>query len=257
LDIVRMLRNGQQDPVKLVIIKFHTKEDLAGAIGRKYECDSLAFISFMTNSDSLRKYNLDSNTVMTTLFPDTYTYYWNTTPGKIFAKFRTRYQSFWTEQRRKQAAAHGLNPQTAYILASIVEEETNKKEDKGKIASVYLNRLAKGMKLGADPTVKFALRNFGLKRIYEKYTLVASPYNTYQNYGLPPGPICTPSDETVQAVLESPQTKYLYFVAQPNLTGYSNFAETYAEHLKYAKEYQQFLDKFMQQKSATNNNLAH
>lgn len=257
LEIMRMLRNGQQEPVKLVIIKFRTREDIASVVGRKFECDSLSFISFLNNPDSLKKYNLDTSTVMTTVFPDTYTYFWNTTPGRIFSKFRTRYQSFWTEERKRQAAAHGLNPQTAYILASIVEEETNKKEDKSKIASVYLNRLSKGMKLGADPTVKFAMRNFGLKRIYEKYTLVASPYNTYQNYGLPPGPICTPSAETVEAVLEAPDTKYLYFVAKPDLSGYSNFAETYAEHLKYAKEYQQFLDKLMQQKNGASDNLAH
>jgi len=257
LDIIRMLRNGQQEPVKLVIIKFRTKEDLASVVGRKFECDSLSFIHFLNNPDSLKRYNLDSNTVMTTLFPDTYTYFWNTTPGRIFTKFRTRYQAFWTEARRQQAAAHGLNPQTAYILASIVEEETTKKDDKGKIASVYLNRLSKGMKLGADPTVKFALRNFGLKRIYEKYTQTESPYNTYRNYGLPPGPICTPSAETVEAVLEAPDTKYLYFVAKPDLSGYSNFAETYTEHMKYAKEYQQFLDKLMEQKNAANDNLAH
>lgn len=249
LEIVRMLRNGQQEPVKLVIIKFHTKEDLASVVGRKFECDSLSFISFLNNTDSLKKYGLDSNTVMTAVFPDTYTYFWNTTPGRIFTKFRTRYQSFWTPERKQQASAHGLNPQTAYILASIVEEETNKKEDKSNIASVYLNRLAHGMKLGADPTVKFAMRNFGLKRIYEKYTLTASPYNTYQNYGLPPGPICTPSAETVEAVLNAPDTKYLYFVAKPDLSGYSNFSETYAEHMKYAKEYQQFLDKWQQQKN--------
>ena len=113
------------------------------------------------------------------------------------------------------------------------------------------------MKLGADPTVKFAMRNFGLKRIYEKYTQTESPYNTYRNYGLPPGPICTPSAETVEAVLEAPDTKYLYFVAKPDLSGYSNFAETYTEHMKYAKEYQQFLDKLMEQKSGASNNLAH
>jgi UPF0755 protein len=250
VQIIRMLRNGQQEPVKLVIIKFHTKEDLASAIGRKFECDSLAFIQFLNDPDSLRKYHLDSNTVMTTVLPDTYTFFWNTTPGRIFGKFRTRYQSFWTDDRKRQAATHGLNPQTAYTLASIVEEETNQSGDKGKIASVYLNRLSKGMRLAADPTVKFALRNFGLKRIYEKYTQVESPYNTYKNAGLPPGPICTPSAETIEAVITAHDTKYLYFVAKPGFSGYSNFAETYPEHLKYAKEYQQFLDKWMQQKAA-------
>ncbi|HEY4147545.1 MAG TPA: endolytic transglycosylase MltG [Chitinophagaceae bacterium] len=249
LNIVRMLRNGQQDPVKLVIIKFRTKEDIASVVGRKFECDSLSFINFLNDPDSMKHYGLDTNTVMTTVFPDTYTYFWNTTPGKIFAKFRTRYQAFWTPGRRKEATAHGLNPQTAYILASIVEEETNASGDKGKIASVYLNRLSTGMKLAADPTVKYAMRNFGLKRIYEKYTKTESPYNTYLNTGLPPGPICTPSAETIDAVLNAPGTKYLYFVAKPDFSGYSNFSENYQEHMKFAKEYQQFLDKLAEQKA--------
>ncbi len=130
-----------------------------------------------------------------------------------------------------------------------MEEETNAAADKGKIASVYLNRLSSGMKLAADPTVKYAMRNFGLKRIYDKYTKTESPYNTYLNIGLPPGPICTPSAVTIDAVLNAPNTKYLYFVAKPDFSGYSNFSENYQEHMKFAKEYQQFLDKLAEEKA--------
>ncbi|HTB26799.1 MAG TPA: endolytic transglycosylase MltG, partial [Puia sp.] len=144
-----------------------------------------------------------------------------------------------------KAADHHLNRITSYILASIVEEETTRKDDKPKIASVYLNRLASGMRLSADPTVKFALRRFDLKRVYEKYLLIESPYNTYLNAGLPPGPICTPSIESMDAVLNAPQTNYYYFVAKPDFSGYSNFAETYTEHIKNAKEYQKALDEQM------------
>jgi len=248
VNIVRMLKNGQQDPVNLVITKLRTKEDFAAMIGRKFECDSASFMAFLNNADSLKEYHLDSNTVMTAIFPNTYTYFWNTTPSKIFAKLHNSYESFWNSERLAKAEEHQLNPQTAYILASIVEEETLKREDKAKIASVYLNRIEKGMRLSADPTVKFALRDFGLKRVYEKHLAVESPYNTYKVMGLPPGPICTPSAQTIDAVITSPKTNYLYFVARPNLDGYSNFAETYEEHLKYAKEYQQALDKLMQQK---------
>lgn len=257
VNILRMLKNGLQDPVNLVITKLRTREDLASMVGRKFECDSASFMAYISSPDSLRKFKLDSNTVMTSVFPDTYTYFWNTTPAKIFAKLRSNYETFWTTERITEAKDHGLNPQTAYTLASIVEEETLKKEDKGKIASVYLNRLAKGMRLSADPTVKFALRQFGLKRIYEKHLAVESPYNTYKVAGLPPGPICTPSAQTIDAVLASPKTDYLYFVAKASLDGYSNFAATYEEHLKYAKEYQQALDKIMEQKKAANNNLVH
>jgi UPF0755 protein len=257
LNIVRMLKNGQQEPVNLVITKLRTKEDFASLVGRKFECDSTAFIHFLNNSDTLKKYGLDSNTVITTVFPDTYTYFWNTTASKIFAKLRNKYEEFWTSRRTQEASEHGLTPLTAYILASIVEEETVKKEDKGKIASVYLNRMAKGMKLAADPTVKFALRDFGLKRIYEKHLAVESPFNTYKVNGLPPGPICTPSPETIDAVLTSPKTNYVFFVAKADFTGYSNFAESYKEHLKFAKEYQQALDKLILQKKPVNDNLAH
>ena len=245
LNILKMLRNGRQTPVNLVITKLRTREDLAGMIGRKFECDSSAFMRFMNNTDTLRSYALDTNTVMTMVFPNTYTYFWNTTPSRIFKKMEAAAQAYWTPARLQQAEAHHLDRVTAYILASIVEEETTRREDKPKIASVYLNRIASGMRLSADPTVKFALRRFDLKRVYEKYLLIESPYNTYRNTGLPPGPICTPSMESLDAVLNAPQTKYLYFVAKPDFSGYSNFAETFPEHLKYAKEYQKALDEQM------------
>ena len=245
LNILKMLRNGRQVPVNLVITKLRTKEDLAGMIGRKFECDSAAFIRFLNNSDTLSVYTLDTNTVMTMVFPNTYTYYWNTTPSRIFKKMELAARAFWTPERIRQASARHLTPVTAYILASIVEEETTRKTDKPKIASVYMNRIATGMRLSADPTVKFALRRFDLKRVYEKYLVVESPYNTYRYAGLPPGPICTPSMESLEAVLNAPETRYYYFVAKPDFSGYSNFAETYSEHLKNAKEYQKALDEEM------------
>ncbi|MHA4811824.1 endolytic transglycosylase MltG [Flavitalea flava] len=245
LTLVRMLRNGRQSPVHLVITKLRTRENLASLLGKRFESDSSDFFSFISNKDSLAPFGVDSNTVMTIVFPDTYTYFWNTPPSAIFRKMFTEYNAWWTPERRQQAQTKGLTPATAYILASIVEEETRAKSDKAKIASVYLNRMAKGMRLGADPTIKFALRNFELKRIYKKYLQVESPYNTYINSGLPPGPICTPSKQTLEAVLEAPKTEYLYFVAKPDLLGYSNFAVTYKEHLEFAKEYQKALDEQM------------
>ena len=246
-EIARMLRNGRQTPVNLVITKLRTKEDLASAIGRRFECDSTSVIDFLENNDTLKKYGLDSNNVMASVFPDTYTYFWNTTPSRIFKKLHTTCQNFWTDQRKQQARQRNLDPVSAYVLASIVEEETNKQEDKPLIASTYLNRISKGMKLSADPTIKFAMRNFELKRIYDKYLLVESPYNTYKYPGLPPGPICTPTTETIDAVLHSPKTTYLYFVAKPDFSGYSNFSETFEKHLKYAQEYQKALDSLMRQ----------
>jgi len=245
LNILKMLKNGRQTPVNLVITKLRTREDLAGMIGRKFECDSADFMRFLNNTDTLKAYGLDTNTFMTMVFPNTYTYYWNTTPSRIFKKMEAAARTYWTPERLKDAEAHHLNRITAYILASIVEEETTRKDDKPKIASVYINRIGSGMRLAADPTVKFALRRFDLKRVYEKYLLVESPYNTYRNAGLPPGPICTPSTESMDAVLNAPETRYFYFVAKPDFSGYSNFAETYPEHIKNAKEYQKALDEQM------------
>ncbi len=243
--ILRMLRNGRQTPVNIVITKLRTKEDLASMIGKKLECDSLSFMQLLGNSDSMRSYGVDTNTAMTVIFPNTYTYFWNTTPSKVFRKFFNAYKAYWTPQRIEESHQHNLNPQTAYILASIVEEETTKKEDKGNVASVYMNRLSKGIKLSADPTVKFAMHNFELKRVYDKYLLTESPYNTYKYVGLPPGPICTPSEETLNAVLTAPKTNYLFFVAKPDFSGYSNFSENYTQHLQYARLYQKALDEQM------------
>jgi UPF0755 protein len=242
VNIIRMLRNGRQAPVHLLITRVRTRQGLSSMIGRKFECDSVSMMRFFENNDSLAPFGLDSNTFMTAILPNTYSFFWNTTPSAIFRKMFATYKSWWTPQRLQLAQEQGLTPATAYILASIVEEETNAQGDKGKIASVYLNRLHKGMKLSADPTVKFALGDFELKRIYDKYTKVESPYNTYRNTGLPPGPICTPSEQTLEAVLEAPKTDYLFFVAKPDFSGYSNFAVTYTEHMQNAKAYQKALD---------------
>ena len=251
--IIKTLKSGRQTPVNLVINKLRTKEDFAMKIAASFECDSTSVINFINNNDSLAAFNLDSNTVMTAVVPNTYSLIWNTSFPKIFRRLYNEQQKFWNDERKKKAAAAGLTPQQVYTLASIVEEETNKEEDKGKIASVYINRINKGMRLGADPTVKFALKDFGLKRIYEKHLRVQSPYNTYLNSDLPPGPICTPSAKTIDAVLNAPATGYLYFVAKPDLNGYSNFAFTYEEHLRFAKAYQQALDTLMLKKAGAIN----
>lgn len=248
MDIARILRNGAQAPVKLIITKFRTKEQLAGFLGRKMEIDSADVVSYYT--DSLQSFGFDSNTVMAMLYPNTYTYFWNAPVHTIFDKFYAEYKKVWTDERRNQARKLGLTPTQAYTLASIVEEETNALDEKDTIASVYLNRLNRGMKLQADPTVKFAMKDFTLKRIYLKYLSVESPYNTYMNTGLPPGPICTPSLQTLDAVLQSPQTDYLYFVAKSDFSGRHVYTATYNEHLKVARKFQQALTIEQQKRAA-------
>lgn len=248
LSLIRKLKSGAQSPVKLVINKLRTKEDLASKIGKNFECDSTEVINFITNNDSLRPYKLDTNSVMTTVIPNTYLLQWNGSFKKLFARLKSEQETFWTAERKEKAAAKKLTTAQVYTMASIVEEETNKPEDKLLIASVYRNRIASGQKLEADPTVKYAMRAFGLKRILRGHLQYESPYNTYRNTGLPPGPICTPSTKTIDAVLDSPETNYIFFVAKPDFKGYSNFATTYAEHLLFAKAYQKALDSLIRVK---------
>lgn len=246
--LVKMLRSGRQVPVNLVITKLRTKEDLAKKIAANFETDSVAVINFLNNDDALRQFDVDTNTVMTDVIPNTYTYVWNTSVKNIFSKLDAEEKKFWNKERLEKAQSLHLTPKQIYILASIVEEETNKNDDKGKMASVYINRLRRGMKLAADPTVKFAMKDFGLKRIYHKHLAFKSPYNTYLNRGLPPGPICTPSIKTIDAVLDAPDTDYLFFVARSDFSGYSDFATTYQQHKLYAKAYQQALDSLIRSK---------
>lgn len=239
LEIVRILRNGRQTPVNLTITKIRTKEDLAKLIGRRMEVDSAQMLTYLSSNDFLKSHDINAEEAMTLVLPDTYTYFWNATPQTIFKKFVETSEKFWTDERQKKAKALGITPVEAYIVASIVEEESNKLEEKDTIASVYLNRVKIGMPLQADPTVKFALKDFALTRIYGEHLNVASPYNTYRNRGLPPGPICTPSRKTIDEVLAAPQTNYLYFVANPALNGTHVFSSSYAEHMTKAKQYQQ------------------
>ena len=205
--------------------------------------DSLKVINFLSSNDSLKSYGLDSLTAMTAVIPNTYLVNWNTSFRKIFNKLKDEQEKFWNPARRKKAADKNLTPAEVYSMASIVEEETNKLKDKGLIASVYMNRIKKGMRLEADPTVKFGLRDFEIKRVYSKHTDIPTPYNTYSIFGLPPGPICTPSLETLDAVLNSPTTEYYFFVAKSDFSGAHVFTTNYDDHMKYAREYHVAYDK--------------
>jgi UPF0755 protein len=251
LSIARMLRNNHQAQINLVINKLRTKADLAKLISKNFSSDSLTVIDFLSTNDSLKDYNVDTSTVFTIIIPDTYVFYWNTSLRKIFNKLNDAHTNFWRKNDRTQkATAIGFAPQQAYILASIVEEETNLTDDKYKIASVYINRLNTNMALQACPTIKYAMNDFTLTRIYEKYLFNPSPYNTYRVKGLPPGPICTPSPKTIDIILNAPKTDYLYFVATSDFSGHSHFSSNFAEHMQYAKEYQHALDERMKAKQS-------
>ena len=249
--ILRMLRNNQQPIVKFILNKVRTKGDLAKLISTTFAIDSNEAALYLNSNDSLAPFNIDTAQLFTLFIPNTYEFYWNTSMSKLLKKMKEAQSQFWdAKNRNNKAAQRGLTPQQVYTLASIVEEETNNDSDKILIASVYQNRLKKSMPLQACPTIKYAMQDFTITRIYEKYLTNPSPYNTYQNLGLPPGPICTPSPNTIDLVLNAPKTDYLYFVAKADFSGYHHFSSTYEEHNRYANEYQKKLDEYQAKKKS-------
>jgi UPF0755 protein len=250
LDLIRMLRNNQQATVKLVLNKVRTKGELAKLIAKTFDKDSAAVMTFLSSNDSLQSFDTDTTQLFTLLIPNTYEYYWSSSMAQILSKLQKAQIHFWSQNNRIQKAAMiGMSQNEIYTLASIVEEETNFDSDKSLIASVYQNRLEKQMPLQACPTIKYAMQDFTITRIYEKYLSNASPYNTYRIKGLPPGPICTPAAKTIDIVLDAPKTDYIYFVAKADFSGYHHFSNNYAEHDRYAKEYQKKLDEYQAKKS--------
>jgi UPF0755 protein len=244
LRVLEMLIKGRQEPVRFVVNKFRTKEDFARYAGRQLECDSADVAEFLMSPDSMRRFGLDTLTAMTLVIPNTYELYWNTDASGLMRRMSIERDRFWTPERRRAAERQGMSPEEVYAMASIIEEESNKIKDKPLIASVYINRIRKGMTLSADPTLKYALRDFGLKRIRFKHIEAAgdSPFNTYRMKGLPPGPICTPSPETIDAVLAAPETTFLFFCARPDFSGYHDFASDERAHMANARAYQRALD---------------
>ena len=240
--IIRMLRNGHQEPVRLVINKLRTKQDFAQLLSRNLENDSAKVMQWLTDAAFANALQLDTTTIMCAVMPDTYELFWNTDMPKVMDKISKNYTHFWTIDRKAEAAKQGLTPAKAIILASIIEEESNKNDEKPFIASTYINRLHKHMPLQADPTLKFAVGNFALRRIGGALLKVSSPYNTYINTGLPPGPICTPSPASIEAVLHAPATNYLYFCAKPDFSGFHQFTGNYTEQMRNAKAYQKALN---------------
>ena len=229
LALVRKLRNGQQDPIRLTIGKFRTPDQL-----NEYLNSKLMHDDFNVTLDSFYL-----------IRPNTYEFYWTVTPEKFMQRMEKEYDTYWakTDLKVLKDFKDIKDPKDLIVLASIIEEETNNNQEKPLVASVYLNRLRKGMPLQADPTVKYAVGDFTLRRILNKHLATESPFNTYLHIGLPPAPICLPSASSVDAVLNAPQTNYLYFCASPNLDGTHRFAASLAEHNRNAAAYHAALNR--------------
>jgi UPF0755 protein len=194
------------------------------------------------NQDIIDSLGFDQYSIVCNFIPNTYEVYWTISPKGLLLKMNKEYKRYWNDERLALAKQLGLSPNEVMTLASIVSEESNQEKEYSLIAGVYLNRVRKGMLLQADPTVKFALQDFSLKRILGKHLEVESPYNTYRKTGLPPGPICIPSVKVIDAVLHTQPHSYIYFCAKEDFSGYHNFAVTLEEHNQNARRYQRALN---------------
>lgn len=241
LAVSRALRSGRQTPLKVSFNNIRTLDALAGRIAARMELDA---DDFMAACDSiLPEKGFKKAEYLAAFLPDTYEFYWTTPATDVVRRLSGVRDDFWTESRRAKAAGLGLTPVRVATLASIVEEETAKSDERGKVARLYLNRLSKGMLLQADPTVKFAVGDFALRRILSRHLAIESPYNTYKYSGLPPGPIRLPERRTLEAVLDAPMHPYVYMCAKEDFSGYHNFAVDYASHLENARRYQRELNR--------------
>jgi UPF0755 protein len=245
LQVVRKLRSGAQDPIKLTFNNIRLKSEFIEQVGSKFSfgADTLAIL--LNNQKTCEQLDFDTATVLSMFLPNTYEFYWSISAEYFLDRMNEEYRAFWNQNRKELASKAGLTPIQVGILASIVEAETNKTTEKPTIAGVYINRLNINMPLQADPTVKFALGDFAIKRINHELIEAAgnSPYNTYKVLGLPPGPINMPSITTIDKVLNYESHDYLYFVADPSRPGYHIFNTDYRSHVNKANAYRKSLNK--------------
>ena len=242
LMVFRHLKNGQQTPVSLTIPEVRTIDRLAGALARKLMLDSADVAIHLSDSAYCARWGYDTATVAALFVPNTYDIYWNVGLDRLMERMEKENQKFWNDERRGKAEAMGMTPVEVATMASIIDEETANNAEKPMIAGMYYNRLKAGMPLQADPTIKFALKDFALRRIYHKLLYIDSPYNTYRYEGLPPGPIKIASIAGIDAVLNHVEHDYLYMCAKEDFSGTHNFARTYQEHLQNAARYTKALN---------------
>ncbi len=246
-DIINVLRS-QNMPIRLAFNNQETLGDFAGRIGREIEADSSEILEAFTNPVFLNELGMERRNVLSIVIPNTYEVYWNTDAESFRDRMLSEYKRFWNEERVRRASARNLSPMEVYVLASVVQKETARPDERPRVAGVYLNRLRLGMRLQADPTVIFAIKestgNYDtiIRRVLNRDLELDSPYNTYKYAGLPPGPIAMPDISSIEAVLNPEEHQYLYFVADPERPGYHLFGRNLSEHNRNKSKYIQWLD---------------
>lgn len=241
--IVNMLKGGMQTPLNVTFNNVRTKEDLAGKVSKYLIADSISILNLFSDENQIQKFGFTTETYRTMFIPNTYQFYWTTSAEEFAQRMKTEFDRFWNNERRKKAEQINLTPAEVTVLASIVQSETAKNEELARISGLYINRLNRGQFLQADPTVKYAVGDFTLKRILNVHLEIDSPYNTYKYAGLPPGPINFPETSAIDAVLNHERHNYIYMCAKEDFSGFHNFAVTLTEHNRNAAKYRAALNR--------------
>lgn len=239
----RILARGMQTQYTLTINGVREFRPFADRIAAKFDFSGDELRAALDDSELMQSYGLTTEQAPALFLNDTYYLYWTDTPRQIIEKVGANYRRVWNEERTAKAKALGLTPAEVMVIASIVDEESNQISEKGRIGRLYINRLNSHMRLQADPTVRYALHDFTIKRVTGAHLQAPGPYNTYRVYGLPPGPIRTTSVPTIDAILNSEPSTDLYMCAREDFSGFHNFASDYETHMANARRYQKALDR--------------
>ena len=241
-DLISMLRAGNQTPINITFSYSRKINDLAQKISEKLKISEKDLMDFITEN-SQSNYGFDNQNIIGMFLPDTYEVYWDITPKNLLDKMKSEYDKFWNSERTTKLERVNLSKNEVITLASIVASETNKIDEADRIAGVYINRLRKNMLLQADPTLIYAANDFSIRRVLNKHKKIKSPYNTYMNKGLPPGPIRLSPKKYIDAVLNFENHRFIFFCAKDDFSGYHEFAVTLSEHNKNARKFQRALNK--------------
>lgn len=242
-ELVNMLRVGTQEPINVTFNNVRFKEDLAGKVSKYIQADSLSILNLFSDEEEIKKFGFTTETFRVMFIPNTYELFWTTSAKDFASRMKSEYDRFWNDSRKTKAEKLDLSPVEVVILASIVQSETIKRDELKRVSGLYINRLKRGILLQADPTIKYAVGDYSIKRVLNKHLEIDSPYNTYKYAGLPPGPITFPETSVIDAVLNYEKHKYLYMCAKEDFSGYHNFASTLAQHNRNAAKYRKALNK--------------
>ncbi|MCK9291841.1 MAG: endolytic transglycosylase MltG [Bacteroidales bacterium] len=242
LELVRLLRSGAQTPVQLSFNNIRDIYQLAGVVSYQIEADSTELVRLLTDSAYLSYLGYNTQSIPALFIPDTYEFYWTTDAERFVMRMFDEHRKFWNSSRRAKLEELQMTELDVSVLASIIDKETNKDDEKARMAGVYINRLKVGWRLQADPTLVFAAGDVEIRRVLDIHKTIESPYNTYKYSGLPPGPICIPTIASIEAVLNYEQHSYFYFCAKDDLSGYHAFASSLTQHEINAWRYRRALD---------------